>query len=400
MVARTALDRCPGLQRPFDAADGAILRARVPGGRIALAALDAFLAAGERWGAPIVQLTSRANLQIRALPSPIPPELTDAVLATGWFPSVSHERARNVLASPTARDLGPIVAALDEQIMDRPALAQLPGRFLFLVTDEAGLGLTAPWDLAWQRLGGQRLGEQGLGERGFGEQGFGEQGRVLARLGRGEVVGMPGAPADAAATLAGLAETFLAVRPEGAWNVRDLPPGSAARAAVTTGMSPVQLAQAAPLAPGPVPGSTDVEAGAGPDLVVGLPLGQLDRAQLGALQAITDEVVATPWRSLLVPGGAAYRNALAAVGLVVDPADPWAHLSACTGSPWCHTGRSPVVALAHETVAVLRGTGAAATGHVHLVGCERHCGASRSDVVLECPDDTAAVLAALVGGRS
>ena len=390
MVARPALDRCPGLQRPFDAADGAILRARVPGGRIALAALDIFLAAGERWGAPIVQLTSRANLQIRALPSPIPPELADAVVATGWFPSVSHERARNVLASPTARDLGPIVAALDEQIMDRPALAQLPGRFLFLVTDEAGLGLTAPWDLAWQRLGGPGLGEQG---------------RVLARLGRGEVVGMPGAPADAAATLAGLAQTFLAVRPEGAWNVRDLPPGSAALAAVTAGMSPVQLssvqlAQAATLAPGPVPASAGVEAAAGPDLVVGLPLGQLDRAQLGALQAITEEVVATPWRSLLVPGGAAYRNALSAVGLVVDPADPWAHLSACTGSPWCHNGRSPVVALAHETVAGLRGTGAAATGHVHLVGCERHCGASRSDVVLECPEDTAAVLAVLVGGRS
>ena len=389
MVARPALDRCPGLQRPFDAADGAILRARVPGGRIGLAALDVFLAAGERWGAPIVQLTSRANLQIRALPTPIPAELADAVLRTGWFPSVSHERARNVIASPTARDLGPIVAALDEQIMARPALAQLPGRFLFLVTDWAGLGLTTPWDLAWQRLGGPGLGEQG---------------RVLARLSGGEVVGMPGAAADAAATLAGLAETFLAVREDGAWNVRDLPPGSPARAAVTAGMSPVSLGAAtlgaAPLAPGPVPVSTGVEPGEGPDLVVGLPLGQLDRAQLGALQAITDEVVATPWRSLLVPGGAAYRNALAAVGLVVDAADPWAHLSACTGSPWCHNGRSPVVALAHETVAALRGTGAAAAGHVHLVGCERHCGASRSDVVLECPADTAAVLAALAGGRS
>ncbi|PRC53013.1 precorrin-3B synthase, partial [Mycobacterium sp. ITM-2017-0098] len=59
-------------------------------------------------------------------------------------PSATHERVRNIVASPLSGRAGglcdtrELVAALDTALQEDPALEHLPGRFLFGVDDGRG----------------------------------------------------------------------------------------------------------------------------------------------------------------------------------------------------------------------------------------------------------------------
>ena len=68
-----------------------------------------------------------------------------------------------------------------------------------------------------------------------------------------------------------------------------------------------------------------------------VPLGQLTAAQTAAVATVAGggPVVITPWRGLIVPGGAAGLPALVDAGLVADQRSGWALVSACVGAPHC-----------------------------------------------------------------
>ncbi|MFJ9317042.1 nitrite reductase [Pimelobacter simplex] len=278
-MARSRPDRCPGIVHPWPADDGGLVRVRVPGGRVRLSALRALAAVAEQYGDGRVRLTGRANLQVRAMPlgadgSLAAPALA-ALEATGLLPSRSHDRVRNVLVSPQTglaggrADLRPVLAALDTLLLADPALAALPGRFLFTLDDGRGdladkhldLGLVA-LDAATAQL---RVGEQW-----------------------GAVVGL----ADAPAALVALARDFLAARgtgPDAPWHVPELarplaPPVPAADGAtVATG----------PLPLGPVAGGRHVT----------VPDDGLDPSAIATWTAPT--VIVTPWHGVLIPEEAA-----------------------------------------------------------------------------------------------
>lgn len=129
-------DRCPGVLRLHEAADGLLARVRLPGGRLEARGMRA-VASASRLGNGIVELTSRASLQIRGLADDA---LAARLAAGGLLPSASHERVRNILASPLA---GPavdaLVAELDRALCADAVLANLSGRFLFAVDDGTGL---------------------------------------------------------------------------------------------------------------------------------------------------------------------------------------------------------------------------------------------------------------------
>ncbi|WP_230208879.1 cobalamin biosynthesis protein CobG [Nostocoides sp. HKS02] len=354
MSAQPHLDRCPGLLRPHRAEDGALVRLRLPGGRIAVSALREVLEAAAADGAGRLQLTSRGNLQVRALPDPLPDRFVERIEATGLLPSTSHERVRNIVASPLAPDLAPLVAALDAGLVADPVLAALSGRFLFALADASGSVLTEPYDVAWQSTGG-----------GDG---------MLLAAGRGVAV-----PRERAVpALLGLARDFLVCRGSASvWNVRDLP----ADAPLGAGMAAYAPRVAPPIVPGPV----------GDDLVAGVPLGVLTSAHVEAMAALADTVVVTPWRSVVVPGAAAAADDLAAAGLVTHRDSPWSQLSACIGAPACAHGRCSTTSIAADVA----GTGRHLPRdlRIHLVGCERQCGARPDDVVVVAPADADEVLA-------
>lgn len=347
MTTRPLDDRCPGLLRPFAAADGAIVRVRIPGGRVRLSTLTELGRLAADHGAPFLQLTSRANLQLRGLPADLPADFVDAVAALGLLPSPTHERVRTIVASPWSRhadDVTALVGELDAALSAEPALARLPGRFLTVIDDGSGHLLDLPYDLGYRRLSPT-------------------DGRLLVA---GQDAGQVRRSA-AVAQIVRRALDFVAERestPEPeitpAWNIAELDPTSP----LLTGLTP-----APPAAPTPAAGDQEG------DLVVAVPLGLLGLDHLRALASITDEAVLTPWRRLVLSQTAtnavAARLALSASGLVLDPGTGWDRLTACIGAPYCRRTDLDTGALARRLVATIAPAGRA----VHLSGCERRCGA-------------------------
>jgi precorrin-3B synthase len=261
---RTRPDRCPGVFRPWAAEDGNLVRLRLAGGLLPARWLRALVEVATSYGDGDVHVTGRANLQLRGL-GEITPEVVAAFEETGLLPSRSHELARNLMSSPQTglaggrADLRPVVAELDRLLCADPALADLPGRFLFALDDGRGDLLDRPVD----------LGLVALDDRS-------------AQLRAGDTWGRVVNLDEAAAVLVALARSFLEVRTT-EWHVPELavpllepvpPHGSVPD-------------QAPPLPYGAVPGGEHVPA---PNGVVDPALGDLDA-----------DLVVTPWRGVLVP---------------------------------------------------------------------------------------------------
>lgn len=345
-------DACPGALRLHAAADGFLARLRLPAGRLTARQAVALAAAADSLGDGRISVTSRGNAELRGLAESCGAELAALLDAAGLLPSPSHERIRNIVASPAAgldglghADVQLWARALDAALCAEPRAAALSGRFLFVLDDGRG-------DVA------------GLG---------GDVTLIAAPDGAATLLAGSGAfavpAADAVPAVLACARAFLdAARAAGtgAWRPRELPAahlpdwaGALARAGIAAEPVP---SPPVPPAPGPAPGPLGDRA-----LHVLAPLGRLTAAQLRALADGAAEVRLTPWRGAVVVGPAADRlPLLAARGLITDPAAPGAGVTACTGLAGCA-----------KSLADVRADAARAPGGplpVHYSGCERRCG--------------------------
>jgi precorrin-3B synthase len=375
-------DACPGVLRLHAAADGQLARVRVPGGRLEARALEA-LAEAASLGSDIVELTSRAGLQVRGLAEGSERALADVLTRAGLLPSLEHDRVRNILAAPLAgrgpaalAAVDPIVEQLDRELCADAELAELPGRFLFAVDDGTrALGpVHADVELAAERGGMFRLCLDGLATS-------------LAAAG---VV-------DAVAVALSAAHAFLALRGEdgdGAWRISELR-GGARRVAQALGLEVLDRRDGADA--GGAPGSGDAPGGDGPSgqparrlglrvqrdglfaVAVLPPVARLGRDQLLRLAelagALDTEVRVSPWRTLTfvdVPADAApgLLADLQQIGLVASDASGWAGLSACAGLGACARALTDVRAEATARAALRDAT----SPTEHWSGCERRCG--------------------------
>ncbi|GAA2747051.1 precorrin-3B synthase [Terrabacter aerolatus] len=291
---------------------------------------------------PSIQLTSRAALQLRGLPDPLTPWIRDAIRATGLVPSATHELVRNVVASPLSGlddagqcDLRPVVRDLDAALCADPGLAQLGGRFLFVLDDGRGDVIRESFDLGLFAT---------------------EPGRCLVLAG-GLTRGWEAPLDDAVPLILSLAREFVSrsAGDESVWHVKELAPpiGPEPATAITLRSAPER-----PL--GRV----------GDHAVVAVPLGLLRPEHVAALTQVTDRVIVTPWRSLVVEDGARALPPLEAAGLVTHAGSPWTRLHACTGLPGCTRSALDTRALARDLAPSLP----AGTLPVHVSGCERRCG--------------------------
>ena len=348
MAGVTDPDRCPGVLRPHSAADGAMVRIRVPGGQTTGRALGQLSRIAQQFGSGDLQLTSRASLQIRGLADPAPDGLIRAVRESGFLPSQTHERVRNIVGSPLTgiiggrTDVRPLIASLDSGLSAEPRLASLPSRFLFAVDDGRGDVSGIPFDLGYQAVDHHH----GWVLLGGAERGL----CVPAR--------------DAAPTLLELAHRFLTASQgfDHVWHVRDL----ADWATTVPGVRAVKLPRGVTATPlGAVAGAASVQ----------VPLALLTPAQAATVEACAiGSVVITPSRGLVLSGAARRLPELAAVGLVDNPASPWSAISACVGAPSCAS--SLINTRAYATALAQSGSPLPRT---HISGCERRCGAPTGD---------------------
>ncbi|TCN46292.1 precorrin-3B synthase [Rhodococcus sp. SMB37] len=335
-------DRCPGLLRPHLAADGALVRLRAPGGRVPPGGLGQLSAASQDFADGDVHLTSRGNLQVRGISldecGNMPAGLADAITAAGFLPSPTHERVRNVVASPLSglvggvADIRPLIGALDTALCAEPALAELPGRFLFGLDDGRGDVAGLRCDLASVALDARTM-----------------------RIVIGELAGPIVPISQVIDTLIDLALGFVQTRGT-LWHVRQLPGRGAELGGV--GRAPALPSYAMPYG---------VLARTVSALV---PLGILSPSMATALP--DDDVIVTPWRGLVLPSGAD-PAALSDAGFVLSDDSAWPRVTACTGSPGCSLARGDTRALARRTV-----TSGTTADRLHIVGCERACGAPNS----------------------
>jgi precorrin-3B synthase len=348
-IRQSDVDACPGALRLHAAADGPLARVRLPGGQLTGARLAVLAELARRWGDGHLELTSRANVQLRALREADPAELAARLDAAGLLPSPTHETVRNIaapaLAGPQSRAL---VHELDAALCADPALATLPGRFLFAIG-----AVTLSADVAAVPH----------------EDGF-------AVLFAGMDAGLRVAAGAVVPALITAAHAFLAERSTStAWRLHELPDGPArvaARTAVGLGVPLEPTSAVAEVPAAPLVGALPQEDG----LVAAgamVPLGRLDDVQMRVLTR-AERLVITPERGVLVadlrPAGAlAWLAELAAAGLPVEAESRWSGVTACAGRPGCAKSLADVRADADAaTTSFVEGL------PVHWIGCSRGCG--------------------------
>jgi precorrin-3B synthase len=400
---RAVVDRCPGVLRLIEAADGHLARIRLPGGFITAEQLRLLARLAGEMGDGRVELTSRGNVQLRALAAGAGAPLTDELTRAGLLPSLDHDRVRNVLASPLAgldgspgaesgTGLGPVVRALDAGLCARLRLAELSGRFLFAIDDGrgdvAGLGADV--------VAVVRAGEASVNGLAVDAPTVGDRADAIATVMLAFAEAFLDERAGHAATASEGAPAHGSPAHEGrAWRIADLPGGAARVRAVVagrfglapafiSGTSDATSARAASTTRpvGIVTGHAGADGGEGgesvrdggaPAVVLLAPLGRLTRAQVGWLaDRITGRAArVTPWRSVVLPDQADAARVLreaAALGFGVDAASPWLHVTACAGQPGCASALADVQADAVSLAVRWPGR------IVHVSGCARHCG--------------------------
>jgi precorrin-3B synthase len=321
---------CPTVFAPMASGDGLLVRVKPPGSRLAPAQARALAQAAARDGNGTIELTGRANLQVRGLSTNAVPRFAAAMVDAGIAaPDPAAERRRNVVVAPlAAAGVARVAAELEMLLAADGTLASLPGKFGFAV---ALPGVSA--DVRLCPAGGAWL--------------VWPDGAARAVPSR--------RPAEDALRLA---RAFLAVAP-GARRMRDAAAAAVCRAAGLRARVAVPE-MAVPDVIGERPGGFGL----------GLPFGTMAAATLAAL-ADFGALHLTPWRAIVIAPMRQRESCdlrdLRALGLIVDPADPRLAVAACPGRPACASAHADTRADAGWLARRFPGLA------LHVSGCAKGC---------------------------
>jgi precorrin-3B synthase len=310
------------------AGDGLLVRVKPQLGRLtrdqALGLADAAMTHGNG----LIDMTRRANLQLRGVSESGWPLLLERLLALDLADAdADRERRRNILVSPTWRQgddsqhiAGDLLARLD----DLPP--ELPGKTGFVI--DAG---AAP--LLHGQPGDFRIERSGTGD--------------LMLRADGRSTGCAVAPGAEATALIALAHWFVAS-------------GGVAAGRMARHDAPLPDWAAGALHAAP---ATILPWGRGTSY--GLAFGRIDAWLLARLAAALPQgsgIRTTPWRILLLEAPVAMQDD----GLRTDPADPLLRVDACPGQPAC--AQASV-----ETRDLARRLAPHISGRLHVSGCAKSC---------------------------
>lgn len=327
---------CPSALRPMLSGDGLVVRLRPRGGRLSSAQAAGIAELSARHGNGLIDLTGRANLQIRGVREQSHAPLIEGLDRLGLVDAESYSEAqRNVLVSPfwnQGDDIQSLAAELECALAKRPL--GLPGKFGFAVDcGERRVLAQAPADIRVER---------GIDASLIVRADGASHGRTVVR---GEVI-------DAVLSLA---EWFVAS--EGARGGR----GRMAAHLATTGLPDALTGRTQPVAMTVPPGPGICECGA----LVGLAFGQTQSATLSHLASVAPGLRMTPWRMIFLEG---LCEMPAHDGLVTRADDPLLRVVACTGAPACPEAHLETRALAASLAPQIP-----ENTTLHVSGCAKGC---------------------------
>ncbi|MDF0519570.1 precorrin-3B synthase [Bradyrhizobium yuanmingense] len=345
MSAATVKGWCPGALRPMRSGDGLVVRVRPFGGRLEAPQISGLAELAERFGNGLIDVTSRANLQIRGVREDGHRPLLDGLAQLALLdPDADIEARRNILVTPfwsNGDETQSLTAELEEVLTDS-GLA-LPTKFGFAIDD--GRSRVLAGDSADIRIERDRSG--GLLVRADG-----------ARLGRSVDRG------QAVSAALALASWFLISG--GAKGGRGRMAAHIASGAVLphslrgeTEPAPVMAA----VRPGHYPQGA----------MVGVAFGQMLHATLHQFSACGHALRMTPWRMVLSEGKREMPNG---TGLITEPFDPALRVIACSGAPRCREAHADTRALAAALAPRI-----AADARLHVSGCGKGCAHSGAAAV-------------------
>ncbi|MBD2387244.1 precorrin-3B synthase [Cylindrospermum sp. FACHB-282] len=129
--------KCPGLFYATPAQDGILSRIRIPGGILDSQQCYAIADIADEFGGGYVDVTNRANLQIREIDKGINAEVLQRLQDIGLgSPNPVVDHIRNIMTSPTAGidsqeliDTRPFVQGWNQYILENPHLSGLSAKF-------------------------------------------------------------------------------------------------------------------------------------------------------------------------------------------------------------------------------------------------------------------------------
>jgi ferredoxin-nitrite reductase len=167
---------CPDIYHPAIARDGLLTRLRIPGGVLNESQCRTIAELLESIGLEYIQVTNRANLQLRSLAQDLDPELliklAECDLAANH---TAVDGIRNMMLSPTAGidsqeliDVRPLAAAWDGYLNQHPELGVLSTKFSVGFDGGGSVGIIdRPNDITLLAVGDREFSlHLGMGDRG------------------------------------------------------------------------------------------------------------------------------------------------------------------------------------------------------------------------------------------
>lgn len=369
---------CPGALRPMQTGDGLLVRLRITGGVLPARLAMSLAQASTEFGNGLIDLSARANLQLRGVTEKTLPPLTRWLRGLGLLDeNPEAEAVRNVIASPlaglddtAALDIRALVGALEQRLVDDEDLHALPGKFGFAIDDGGAIGLDgAPADIRLRAVPAP----------------YGEARLMIALAGTaadGPVAFcQPGDGPDAAARLA---RAFL--------RLRDEPAGPARRMAqLVARVGATRIFEASDLAPAARPASLPTRSPAalfdmpktryGVAVALAAPFGRWTAEDLRTLAVLSRttgsaELRLTPYRAILLPllssmEAKEIREQWAEI-FIVSADDPRLAVAACPGAPACDNASTGTQADALALAVAARPLAARGIA-LHVSGCPKGC---------------------------
>jgi precorrin-3B synthase len=333
---------CPSALRPMLSGDGLVVRIRPRSGRLTAVQALGIADLAARHGNGLIDLTGRANLQLRGVSVERHAPLIAGLAQLGLIDADAElEAQRNILVAPFWRDgddTETLAGELEHALATRSL--GLPQKFGFAIDCGAGRVLgDAPADIRIERSA---------------------DGGLIVRADDAEL-GRAVTAADAVDVAISLADWFVASGGASGGRGR-----MAAHLASGANVPDALAGRSTPAAALPQPQPGLDAAGA----LVGLPFGQLQSATLKYLGSRAAGLRPTPWRMILLEG---LREMPQLDELVTHADDPRLRIVACTGAPACPEAKAET-----RQFATALAPHVPQDAHLHVSGCAKGCAHPRS----------------------